>query len=759
MKSLLPNSLVAVCFLFSVAQAKKLDTLVFEGLSVQQPSTIENILRLRKGSDVTSADIQSAIKSVYRLGLFHSVDMFTVKETDSTVSLLCKVVELPVVESIEWSGNKKLKQKDLEEKLTVKKSMVAGDALLFDNVSIIKKLYEQKGYLLAEVSDTLIPTKVPGNVIVKFSIKEHDKVVVRRIAFKGNRDIKESKLKSKFKTKEKKFLWGGDYEPELYKSHLDSLVLYYNDLGYIDARIVDDSVWYADNKKDISIEITVSEGKKYYTGDFFFTGNKVIETQQLVRTITLKKGKPFEKKKFENTRELIANGYREEGYLWIQVKDQQTFRGDTIDATFEISESRPAIVGKINIFGNSKTMEKVIRRELTIFPGQKYKQSLMMRSVRDVYQLNYFSNVKPNLSPKEDGTVDLDFEIAEKENIGQFSLGAAYSQVEEFMGTMSLSIPNFRGSGEKLDLSTQLGKYRQQVGINFSEPWAFNSPTTLQGGVSYDNVRWYNGERTMEAGFDGGIGRRLRWPDDYSSIWATYSLKWKDDYDKRNELFSNDIHLQPKGLLSRLRLVLKRDDTDMPTFPNEGSIFTLEPEIAGGPFGGDYRYLKMLTTCDWYFPIFWKLVLGTHAKIGTINKIPGTDDIRISRWDVLSAGGVWYVDGPIRGYLDLSFGGRTYPERGKTMLTLSTELRFPIVEQTLYLSTFADMGNTWATLPEMSMADLYPGVGCGVRLLIPMLGLLGVDFGYGLRDPEHPDHFVINPKPRPEFHFQMGKGF
>jgi outer membrane protein insertion porin family len=394
---------------------------------------------------------------------------------------------------------------------------------------------------------------------------------------------------------------------------------------------------------------------------------------------------------------------------------------------------------------------------MTIYPGQKYKQSLMMRSVRDIYQLNYFSNVKPDLSPNDDGTVDLNFDIVEKDNIGQFSLGAAYSQIEEFMGTMSLSIPNFRGVGEKLDLSLQIGKRRQLVALNFSEPWAFNSPTTLHGGISYDNIEYTSGDRTTEAGFDGGISRRLRWPDDYFSVGAYYSLKWKDDYDHNNTLFLNGIHLQPRGLLSKLRFMVRRDDTDMPTFPNEGSIVSIEPEIAG--IGGDYKFLKMLVGNDWYFPVFWKFVLGAHAKLGTIGKIPGADDIQISRWDVLSAGGVWYVDGQIRGYTDMSFGGRLHPELGKSMIVLSSELRFPILDQTLYLSAFADAGNTWASLQEMTFGDLYPGVGFGVRLLVPMLGLMGFDAGYGLRNPSNDNRFDVKPRPQVEFHFQMGKGF
>ena len=758
MKISLQKVLLLIACMCIGAYSKKLDTLAIEGLFIQQPYTVYNAVPLKKGAEFTSADMQSALKNLYRLGVFRSVDLYVTKEADSSASLLCKVVEYPLIESIEYSGNKKLKQKDFEEKMTMKKGQVISDALLFDNVSIIGKLYSQKGYLLAEVKPELIPTKVPGNVIVKLNFKEGDKVVVRQVAFKGNVDMKESKLKSKFKTKEKKLFWGGDFDQDLYKSHLDSLIMFYNDEGYVDARIVRDTMWYADNKKDIHIEIEVNEGKKYYAGDFFFSGNKILETSRLAALVALGKGKPFQKSKFDETREFITNAYREEGYLWVQVKDRQSFRGDTIDVTFDINESKPAIVRKIAISGNTKTKDKVIRRELKIFPGEKYKQSLMMRSVRDVNQLNFFSNVKPDLSPNDDGTVDLDFGVTEKDNIGQFSVGAAYSQLESFMGTLNLSIPNFRGEGEKLDLGLQLGEQRQNVSLNFSEPWAFNSPTTLYGGISYDKTKWINSSWTESYGFSGGIGRQLRWPDDYFSARVDYDLMWKEDYDTISTDFSNGIHLHPRGLESKLGLTIRRDDTDMPTFPSQGSIISLSPQIAG--LGGDYRYLKTILSYDSYYPVFWKFVIGAHTKYGVINALPWSPggDIPIDRYSVLSAGGVWYTDGIIRGYTDMSFGGRSYPEYGKAMLALSSELRFPVLEQTLYFSVFGDAGNTWTGVENINPADLYPGAGFGVRLLVPMLGLMGFDFGYGFKKQGVTDPFSADAN-KWQFHFQMGKGF
>jgi|WetSurMetagenome_2_1015567.scaffolds.fasta_scaffold00149_20 outer membrane protein insertion porin family len=749
---------LAVLAASAFAGAKVLDTLVIKGLSVQQPSLVRNGIGLREHADFTAQDVQSAVKSLYRLGYFKTVDFYVTNETDSSASLELDLSEYPMAEAVELVGNKKMAKKDIEEKMTMKKGAVCSDALLFENRTIIKKLYEQKGFLLADVKAETMPTKIPGNVLVKFKINDGPKVLIKKIYFKGNTAFKESKLKWTFKTKERQFFWGGDFEEEQYKNNLDSLILWYNDQGYMDARVVRDSTWYGPNQKDLYLLIDLSEGKRFVTGDFYFTGNKVIETSTLTNTVLMKKGKPFQKSKFDATKEFVVNSYREEGYLWVQVRDKQSFRGDTVDVTFDITEGKPAIVRKIDITGNLKTKEKVIRRELAIMPGQKYKQSLMMRSVREVYQLNFFSNVKPDLHPNDDGTVDLEFNITEKDNIGQLSLGASYSQVDGLMGTFTTSIPNFRGEGQRLDLSLDYGQYRKDVSVGFMEPWAFNTPTALNGSIfaNWISYQGYQYNDQTQYGFSGWASRKLKWPDDYFSGTLGYYFAWKQETDTQSTLYSNGVHLTPRGFQSKVWFSLVRSDIDMPMFPNQGSRLEITPEISG--IGGDYRFLKTSLSYDWYFPLFWKFVLCAKSKFGLINSIDGSGQVHISRYDAFAGGGSWITDGIIRGYKDRSFGGVYYPENGIALLTLSGEIRFPILEQTLYLSLFGDAGNTWSSLEQVSLTDLYPGVGLGLKIDIPMLGLLGFDFGWGLREPDHYQHFG-NKIHGFEFGFQLGKGF
>jgi outer membrane protein insertion porin family len=748
------RSLILTAAVWHCSSAKVLDTLMVEGLVVQQQSSVRNSILLREHADFTPQDVQQATKTLYKLGYFKSVDFFVTGERDSSASLLCKVAEYPIVEKIEFSGNKALKPKDFEEKMTMKKGSICSEALVFDNTLIIKKLYGQKGHLLADIKPEIMPTRIPGNVLVKIKISEGPKVLIKKITFKGNKAYKEGKLKWTFKTKERQFFWGGDFDEEQYRNNLDSLIMFYNDQGYIDARVAKDSLWYGANKKDLYLSIELSEGKKYLTGDFFFSGNKVIETSALTATVLMKKSKPFVKSKFDATKEYVVNAYREEGYLWVQVRDRQSFRGDTVDVTFDITEGKPAIVRKIDITGNMKTKEKVVRRELKIMPAQKYKQSLMMRSVRDIYQLNFFGNVKPDLHPNDDGTVDLEFNITEKDNIGQLSLGASYSEIDGFMGTFTTSIPNFRGEGQRLDLNFEYGLRRYDVSVGFMEPWAFNTPTTLNGSVYFRHSTYY-GDRT-EYGFTGGGSRRLKWPDDYFSASAAYTLAWQEEVDTTSTKYENGLRLQPRGFMSKVGLSLQRDDTDMPKFPSSGSRLAISPEIAG--LGGSFRYLKSQLTYDWYFPLFWKFVLSTKTKFGLISQLPGTSEITISRYDAFSAGGSWITDGIIRGYDDRTFGGYYDPKNGVAIMSLSGEIRFPVLEQTLYLSFFGDMGNAWQSLSQVNLIDVYPGAGVGLRLDVPMLGLLGFDLGYGFRNPGSYEHFGSRDNGW-KFGFQLGKGY
>ncbi|HEX3018816.1 MAG TPA: outer membrane protein assembly factor BamA [Chitinispirillaceae bacterium] len=719
-----------------VSKIKILDSLAIEGLTTHSPSVVRNALEVRVGKPLNTNDIQESIRKVYELDLFRSVDFYVISENDSSVKLKLQLEEYPICENVEYDGNRKIKTKDFEEKVTLlKKGQIVTDDILYDLKNRVKDLYIEKGYNLAEIKTELVKSKIPGNAFVKLNIKEGPRVRIESIVFKGNNEVKSSKLARKFKTKEHRLFRGGEFNKELYREHLDTLVYFYNDLGFLDASIVKDSVWYGDSKKDINIEIVVDEGKKYYTGDFFFKGNRIIPTDSLETKVSMKRGKPFQKNRFEMTKYLVENTFREEGYLWVRVDEKRHYRGDTIDITFDISEGRPAIVRKIDIKGNSKTMEKVIRREIDLYPGKKYRQSLMLRSRQKIMALNYFNDVKPDLVPNEDGTINLIFDITEKDNIGQLQVGAAYSS-ESFVGTFSTSIPNFMGKGQKLEINVEYGKRQQNFRLGFTEPWAFDRPILLAGQVFYTRYEYTDGETNKSIGFEltGGLSK-LKWPDDNFKVQGSYQFSLERSSIESQNFPRYNLEVPQEGFLNMLSLNISRYDLDLPIFPTRGDRFSIEPQIAWGPGDDFFRFFKGTLSYEHYFPLFGKLVLGSRTNFGLITGLG--QDLKIGKAKLFNLGGVLTGDGILRGYPDYEFGGwYNDAPNGLAMFCSSLELRYPLLDQQLYLGVFADAGNTWSGLSKINFGDLYKTVGFGIRINVPMLGVMGFDFGYGLDDIE-----------------------
>ena len=750
-----------ILLLFAAAPgAKVLEALKIEGLVVVSEEAVLNSIELKEGKTFTPSDVQESIRRLHKTGNFRMVDFFVEEESDEGVKLTLRLDEFPVVDKIEFHGNKKIKRKDLEKKELLKFHRHLSDAALHKSKQTLGEMYADKGYHLAEIDASVISTSVPGNVIVKYDIKEGPRVKIKSIVFNGNQDVTQKWLEKRFKTKENRWWRSGDFNRELYTAHLDSLLMHYHERGFLDAAIERDSVWYSEDKRDIFIEINVSEGRRYFAGDITFTGNKIVETEVLASKSALTKGKPFKKSQFEMTKYLMETAYREEGYLWVRLDDKRSYRGenaDTIDIAFDIFEGRPAIVRKIDVRGNNKTMEKVVRREIVLVPGQRYRQSLMAASQQNIFRLNYFTNIVPDIIPNEDGTIDLVFDITERDNIGQLTIGAAYSDHDGISGTFSTAIPNFRGAGQELKLEMQIGQYRRLGMISFTEPWAWDTPWWLMGTVFADQqiYNYYSGanDTTLSYGFRVGVGRsRLSWPDNKFRFQTTYQLS-REENSRANDTIGN-LNLVESGIMSKVRFNIERYDLDMPMFPNEGSRLTLTPEIGG--VGGNYRYLKGTASYEHYFKLPGKFVFGSEVKLGAITRLGNS--ITISGNDLFTGGGA-YGDAIIRGYPDWAFGGYRNRSEGDgiAMFATNLSLRYPIIDQTMYFGLFADMGNTWPKISGIDIGDLYKGVGGGLRINLPMIGVMGVDVGYGLDPINKKD---LDGKPHGfNWHIIMNRGF
>ncbi len=452
----------------------------------------------------------------------------------------------------------------------------------------------------------------------------------------------------------------------------------------------------------------------------------------------------------------ITSLYREEGYLFVELNDQFTYHDTLVEVTFNIKENSLAHINLVDIRGNTKTKDKVIRREIKLFPGDIYQQSLLMRSQRDIMQLSFFDDVEPDIEKPDDGDpsdVNLIFKITEKEaGTGTFSAGAAYSGRDGFVFTTGVQIPNFLGNGQNASVSAELGPYKTAGSLGFTEPWFLDTPTLVGGSISYTDQRPQPGiieNEYKSYGLHANLGRRLTWPDDYFTVRGGYNLA----YNYNGQSYGDQYLVVPSGLESSVNLTVVRDDKNLPFFPSDGSKYQLSYTKVGGDLGGDFNYSQWDAKVNWWFPTVGKLVLGVESEFGIIlgNSIQG--------YALYQMGGLLGYQGKLRGYDAGTIGGDRV---GRSFFDYTTELTYPVVENTFYMLGFFDAGNVFGHLvkydptlgtgyynpipkanapspwSEIDFSDLRRDVGFGFRVVVPMVAPFGMgfDFGWPLDDLE-----------------------
>lgn len=738
---------------------------------------VYNSSGLMPGEILTAAKIQDAIKKIYALGLFSDVDIYAEKGARG-VELSIMVKAYPRLDKILIRGNDSIKSKTIKDKLTIIEGRIVSPGAVNSNVQIIKDLYEDKGYLMAEVESEFVPAADdPGKIRLTFSVKEGRKVKVRAISISGNKNFTDDKIRSKMSTKIKSFLRSGTFDREKFKEDKTKILDFYKNEGFVDAVIIADSVNYGEFKKmqysvfggttyvaspDLDIKLYIDEGERYYFGDFSWEGNTVIGDDKIAAVFTVKQSEHYNQNKYDNMLFKIYEMYQNEGYLYARVDEKKAPRDNRLDVHFQITENQPVHVNMIKIQGNSKTKEKVIRRELKIKPTDIFKRSVLGRSLRDIMILNFFGNVTPDMEVLENGDIDLIIKVEEKPT-GQFQVGAGYSAQDKLVGTLGLGMPNFFGGGQTITLDAEFGKLRNTFSISYFEPWFRDSPTSIGLSVFYQERDWYDWFTEGRRGGSIRLGRRLNWPDNYFKVFSSYSLEEikyfsiSQSYiaDNEDNPYSVDKTAWPQRS-SSLSLTLERDSRDLSQFATRGADIYWTGELGGTVLGGDWNYWKQLAGVDYYYTPFWKFTLALRGKWGLLAGIyHGEDDVPYS--ERFTPGGT-DPDGIIRGYEDSRIGPITAAGGylgGRSEVIYNLELTVPLAEQQFYVLLFADAGNAYRTGDELRQnfyKNFYKSAGLGFRVVAPMIGIIGFDFGIPFNGPKK-DQGKIRP------HFQIGRGF
>ena len=758
--------------------------------------------------------VAQAIRSIYNLRMFSDVAIYRANQSGNNITLVIEVTPEPTLGTYELMGIDGGDREDLKQKIPLLKGSPVRPSDVERSKQIIKNFYEKEGYLRTEVD--VERTTTDGNrVNLTFNVDRKEEIEVERIRFFGNKEFDDGNLRGAMEeTRENRWwrIWKGEkFKRDAYEKDLDRVIDYYREHGYYDAQVVKDSVYYM-GEGGLGIDVHVREGNRYYVSDLTWEGNSIYPDRVLTQQLGLSEGEVYNGKALDEN--LYGSGrqsgvlglYMDRGYMRANVQPTVRVVGeDSLDITMDVREGDVYTFKDIDITGNTKTKDYVIRRELYTVPGERFSRSAIQESIRRLSQLKYFSKQSlsggPDISVnEEDKTANLTYTVKETGSdqlqlsgtFGQFGLVLQLGfQFNNFSAQNLFDASAWRplpsGDGQKLSLNVRTnGTYYQNYSLSFTEPWFGGSPTPVGGSISYSKyTRSIFGRRTRSSGLEGGkfenfnanffVRQRLDWPDDKFMTgtrvgYRLYNNRGRDPQTgERNPLFSTVPYGTNQSIT--LRQSLSRNSVDNPTFPRTGSRFSLSVEVAP-PLANLVQYHKWRLQTSWNVPVGDNFSIGVGTDFGYIGSITG-EPVQFETFEVGGTpfdyqGGTFGTD-PVfmRGYprgvigpLIRGSGGTLQPQGGQVLNKYTSEFRWKAVESQQLQARpyiFLDAANAWSSLNTYSPAELYRSTGIGVKLFLPIVGMIAFNYGYNF------DEFVPlegeSGQPGWTFQFSLGQGF
>ncbi len=833
-------------------------TLVLGGINVSgiegyEDYMLTGISGLSVGQEITvpGNDITDAVKRYWRHGLFSDVKISADSIVGDKIFLHVYLALRPRVSVINYVGLKKSEREDMENKLGLLKGAQITPNMIDRAKILAKRYFDDKGFKNADIEVRQRDDVSNKNqVILDVIIDKKEKMKVRNIIIEGNNQLPSNKIKGGLlskgafaKTHEagklSNIFKAKKFTNERWTADKKKLIEKYNELGFRDATILEDSVWNADDKH-VNVFVKVDEGKKYYLRNITWVGNTVYSTDLLNAILGMKKGDVYDQKllnkRLTEDEDAVGNKYWNNGYLFYGLQPTEVnIVGDSIDLEMRITEGQQARLSRVRINGNDRLYENVVRRELRTKPGDLFSKEALQRSARELATMGHFDaeKVNPDVRPNyEDGTVDINWNLEQKSNDQiEFSLGWGQTGV---IGKIGLKLNNFSmrnlfgknkerrgilpiGDGETLALGAQTnGKYYQSYNASYSTAW-FGGKRPLQFNVSvfyskqtgvnsnYYNNNYRNAYYNYMGGYGSsyynnyenyydpdqyiqmlgasvGLGKRLRWPDDYFMLsvdlsYTRYMLKnWR--YFIMSNGNANNINLG---------VTLSRSSTDNPLFPRRGSEFMASLSVTP-PWskwdGKDYRNLannpqsptysqEQQEKFRWVEYHKWKFKSKTYTALSGGQKcfvlvsriewglLGSYNSYKKSPFETYYMGGDG-MSGYSSGYAEETIGLRGYENgsltpwgaEGYAYTRMALELRYPFMlgNTTIYGLGFVEGGNAWTDTRKFNPLQLKRSAGLGVRIYLPMVGLMGIDWAYGFDK-------VYGTKGGSQIHFILGQEF
>ncbi len=807
---------------------------------------------LRQGEKIKipGEDISKAIKNLWKQKLFTNVSVEIEKVVGNEVFLMITVEDRPRIASFQIKGVKNSDVDELKKKMDIRRGLIFSDNLKKKTIEVIRNYYIEKGFLnvtvgVTERPDTSRSASLKNANQVTFYIDKKETVKIRAINFEGVSAFTEPMIKHKMKETKERVKFDMDsvlnfkrnfkkfgYHPKWYEvpgslspyswyqymEHFVNLnifkaskfrrkeyeedktkiIEFYNTKGYRDARIVSDSVYKIDDR-NLVINIKIDEGHKYYFRNIFFNGNTKYPDTLLAKIINIHRGEVYNSKALEEKLFSNPNGgdvsslYMDDGYLFFSIQPSEVkVDGDSIDVELRISEGPQATINEVRIIGNTKTNEKVIRRELRTLPGNKFSRTDLIRSQREIVALGYFDPQQLDVVPipnAENGTVDIEYRVTEKPS-DQLELSAGYGGANYGLtGTLGVTFTNFSlrniinkkawnplpsGDGQRLSLRVQSGgKTSQFYTVSFTEPWlGGKKPNSLTFAFNRTNIYSYtNGISYASTGHYFSTGGTVSWatrlkkPDDFFTFETALTYQYYQIVNSSYlPIFSSGTGSGAGNAHNlNLSLILSRNSLDQVLYPKHGSSFmlsvtgtlpyslwfagrnkidytndSLSPEIR-------YKYIEFFKVkffAEWYATLYQNLVFKAGAKFGFLGTY--NSKLGLSPFERFEVGGdgisTYSILGKeivrLRGYDVISPTSPPATIAGAAIFNKFTaELRYPISlnpSATIFALVFLEGGNTWQSIGDYRPYDLDKSVGIGLRVFLPMFGLLGLDYGFPL---------------------------
>jgi len=716
-------------------------------------------IKTRVGQEYSQNIISGDIKRIFNMGFFSDIKVDREDYMDG-FKVIFYLSEKPIIESIAFEGARVVSKRKLKQITSSKAGEFLDHQVLKEDIKNIEDEYKKRGFSLSDISYDIKIEDQENKADVKIIIKESLRIRIKKIDFVGNDSFKNKQLLKLIKTRKRIwFFSAGFYDKEVLTEDVERLKAFYKRNGFLDAKVS----YEKEIKKKGLMYLTfyIQEGTKYFVGNISIKGNSAISKEDILSKIQeCLPGEIFSHDLLQVDVDSVKEIYFEKGYIFAEAQTATSLDPETgkVDIDYSIDEGEIAYVDRVNVIGNTKTKDVVIRRELRIKPGERFDGQKLRRSRERLRNLGFFEevgfNIEPGIAPNRK---DLVVEVKESKT-GEFSFGGGYSTIDEFVGFISIeqrnfdfkNFPYFTGDGQDLRFYAEWGTVRENYQLSWTEPWIFDYPLSFgfdiyQTGHDKETDVGY-GYSEKRAGGDLRLGKEL---SEYLSAAMMYRYEVIDISDVSVDA-TNDLKKEAgENTVSSLGFQLTRDTRDNRFAPTKGTYLSGWFDIAGGFLGGDKDFTRLTGKASHNIPCFKDSVLEFRLQAGVVDAFGDSDDVPI--YERFFAGGA----NTIRGYNERKVGPidpvSEDPLGGESMLVFNIEYTKPIVEY-IKVAAFYDVGNVWSKISDFGSGSFKAGVGVGVRIKTP-IGPIRLDYGYPLNtEPGEEDK-------EGQFYFSMSHGF